>query len=190
MSLKEYIQDKEVSQIDGIFVCFYFQNNLILVSNPETDLRPKGKAEGDYYSHDHLIPLTLSQLSVISGGVRYPEGVISDEDKDDHRFFNALREVQEETSLELDIDRLRAINNKPTRTIQSRNGHGLFDISGYGFTYELTENEFEQLCNHILSTDRNLLIGTFDQIWNTIEDIDLRPFAVSALISLLLYVES
>lgn len=188
MSLEKFVADKEVKKIDGVYVCFFYHGRVILISNPESDLEPKGKAEGDFHLHQQLTTLTLDQLSVVSGGVRYPEQNLSEEEKKTYKLLNLIRETEEETGLILDLTKIKPIENSQTRTIQSRNGKGIYDITGTGYFYELSKNELQTLVRHIILNNRNLVAGTIEEINQAQSSIELRPF-VAGIINILSQIE-
>lgn len=172
MSLEAIVNKHELTPIKGVYCIFYFGEKIVLVSNPLSDLEPKGKAEGDYFIHDELTPLNLDQLSVVSGGA-----------KNENLLLEMIREIKEETGLTISEERLKPLNTNPTRTIQSRNGKGFFDIEGTGFKLELTIEELKQLIDYLILNDRNMVAGSIHE-FEDVQHIELRPFVISVLAQL------
>ncbi len=183
MSLEHYLR-QPYTEIDGVFCYFWYLGHLILLSTPETDLIPQGKSEGDLYRDSNLRILTTDQFSVISGGVEaVSEEVIIElpSTLEERKTQAILREVLEESGLVLDSQKLNILPDSTTKTIQSRNGKGIYLIRGTGFSYELNQTEFRQLLTYLRERNRNAIIGTVAEIFSQEAALELRPFAHSAL---------
>ncbi len=171
----------EISQMDGVFIVFWYLNQLVLLSVPETDLVPEGKSErvlseseDEVWRTEEMVVLSTAMFSVVSGGV----------DVHDISKINALqREVLEETGLNIETTRLLEIVGE-TRTLQDRNGEGLFIISGEGYEYKLTDDEYNNLKHFLIKNDRQHVLLKKEEVISWLEKTkqeNIRPFLLSVI---------
>lgn len=171
----------EIIEMDGVFVVFWYLNQLVLLSVPVTDLVPEGKSErvlseseDEVWHTEEMVVLSAAMLSVVSGGV----------DADDISKISALqREVSEETGLSIEPKKLSEIVGE-TRTLQDRNGEGLFIISGNGYEYELTDDEYDSLKEFLINNNRQHVLLKKAEVIAWLEDNEqekIRPFLLSVI---------